>query len=55
MYGISKGIPSTVTERISTEEGITSSVSDSGLCAVVLSYSGNPELTLSEELESGKT
>ena len=54
MYETSKGIPSTVTKRVSTGV-ITRSVSDSGICTGVLSYTGKPELILLEEFESGKT
>ncbi len=53
MYSTSKGIPSTVTERVSTEVVITGSGSDTGVCSVIVSSTGNPELTLLDS-ELGK-
>ena len=48
----SKGIPSTITERVSTEGMVVCSETD--VCSAVSSPIGNPELTLLDESESGK-
>ena len=51
VYSTSKGIPSTVTERVSID-GVSTG-SDAGISWGILSTSGNPELTLADS-ESGK-
>ena len=48
----SKGIPSTVTERVSTEGMVVGSETD--VCSAVSSSTANPELTLLDESELGK-